>query len=73
MAIGAKYYIAGKVPVEFNLGALTADSESVGYSTLSVGYGFSLAENINLEPALGVFAGEDDGIGTFTLNFSMFL
>ena len=73
LAIGAKYYIAGKVPVEFNLGALTADSESVGYSTLSVGYGFSLAENINLEPALGVFAGEDDGIGTFTLNFSMFL
>lgn len=76
LAIGAKYYIAGKVPIEFSLGALKAgngDSESVGYSTLSVGYGFRLADNINLEPAIGVFAGEDDGIGTFTLNFSMFL
>ncbi|MDA9873738.1 hypothetical protein N9C25_05885 [Saprospiraceae bacterium] len=76
LAIGAKYYIVGKVPIEFSLGALTAgngDSESIGYSTISVGYGIRLADNINLEPTLGIFAGDEDGIGTFTLNFSMFL
>ena len=76
MAIGAKYYIVGKVPIEFSLGALTEgndDSENIEYSTISVGYGIRLADNINLEPTLGIFAGDEDGIGTFTLNFSMFL
>ena len=76
LALGAKYYIVGKVPIEFSLGALTTgngDSESIEYSTISVGYGIRLADNINLEPSLGIFAGDEDGSGTFTLNFSMFL
>lgn len=76
LALGAKYYIVGKVPIEFSLGALTTgngDSESIEYSTISVGYGIRLADNINLEPTLGIFAGDEDGSGTFTLNFSMFL
>lgn len=73
IGVGAKYYIAGKVPIDFGLGTFSGGGGDQGYGTLTVGYGIRVAENINIEPALGVFANDDDGITTFSLNFAMFL
>lgn len=75
--VGTKYYIAGKVPIDFGLGIFSAgsgnNSGSDAYGSLTVGYGLSLANNINLEPALGLFADGDTMNVIFNLNFAMFL
>ena len=76
IGIGAKYYIAGKVPIDFSIGSFGeggGNGSSSSYFTASVGYGIRLADNINLEPSLGLFGNSDDAISTFNLNFSMFL
>jgi len=72
IGVGGKYYIKGKVPIDFNLGNLSSGGNGAGFGSFSVGYGFRLADNINLEPSLGYFGDSDDGLGTFNLNFSMF-
>lgn len=74
--IGAKYLVAGKVPIDFIIGSVTVDGGNNGditFTTLSIGYGIRLADNINLEPSIGVYGTDDDNTGLFSMNFSMFL
>lgn len=83
LAGGAKYYIAGKVPVEQMFGFNSFDNEpdiKTVYSTSSVGYAFPLADNIYLEPTLGLlyrFSDEqirDSRYDTIVeISFSLFL
>ena len=73
LAIGAKYYIIGQVPIDVSLGRFGTGGNNTSFGTFTVGYGIGLADNINLEPSIGFFGNEDDAITTFNVNFSMFL
>lgn len=70
--LGAKYYIAGKVPIEVGLGSLSANGESTLLGNISIGYGLRLADNINLEPSIGLLA-EEVGLFQASVKFAMFL
>lgn len=77
-AIGLKYYIIGKIPVDLTYGRLSNGDDSAGLGNFSVGYAVGLADNITLEPSIGLLFGDEDGIGEdpvgkFSLKFAMFL
>lgn len=72
-SIGAKYYIAGTIPIDIGVGGFSFIGETVFQGVGTVGYGIRLAPNINLEPKLGVqFISESTGF-TAGVGFSMFL
>ena len=70
--IGGKLY-AGKVPIDLTLGTFTDGNNGSFVGNLSVGYAIELASNIMLEPSLGVFGTDNDGLFSFKVNFAMFL
>jgi len=70
---GGKYYIAGKVPIEFGAGTLSAGGSSEFLGNVSVGYAIPLAKNIALEPSLGVLVADGGTLTKLAINFSMFL
>lgn len=73
---GLKYYIAGKVPVDFGLGVLTGvggPGESTFLGNVRTGYAFYLADNITFEPTCGLIVTNEEALLSFSLGFSMFL
>ena len=76
---GGKYYIISRIPVELTLGVYALSSDAFFLGNARIGYGISIAENINLEPFVGILFGEDfdpedtKPVGQFGLSFSMFL
>lgn len=73
IGLGAKYYIIGKIPIEIGLGQIESDGQEINFSTFTAGYGISLADNINLEPSIGVFRNDGFSLRIINLNFAMFL
>ncbi len=71
---GVKYYIARVVPVELTLGSFSAEG-IIGplVTNASIGYGIRLADNINLEPSIGVLVIDAGASARIGLNFAMFL
>lgn len=72
LGLGGKYYIGGKVPIEL-MGEVSIFEEAIQFiGATKLGYGIKLAENINLEPSIGVYFA---GPFAFSLgaNFSLFL
>lgn len=78
-AAGGKYYLMGRIPAELTLGVYAQDGDAFFLGNARIGYGIPLAENINLEPFIGIVFGEDfdpedtKPVVQFGLNFSMFL
>lgn len=75
-AVGGKYYAGGKIPIKANAGLVT-NSASFGSSStflgrISVGYAIELAQNINLEPSVGLLISDGSAV-IIGLNFAMFL
>ncbi len=82
---GGKYYIMGRIPAELTLGVYGYASSFGNEKNIfflgntRIGYGIPLAENINLEPFVGILFGEDfdpedtQPVGQFGISFSMFL
>lgn len=73
IGVGGKYYIAGKVPVSLSLATLSTGDDSTFLGNLSAGYAINLADNITLEPALGIITTSDDGLFEIGATFAMFL
>ena len=73
IGIGGKYYIARRVPVALDLTTLNNSEDSSFLGNLSIGYAIPLADNINLEPNLGILAGPGDPVLQFGARFAMFL
>ena len=72
---GAKYY-AGNIPLKANIGLISSSS---GFGTgteflarVSAGYAIRLADNVNLEPSLGLLISNGSALN-IGLNFAMFL
>ena len=78
-SVGGKYYIIGRIPVELTLGVFALSSDVFFLGNARIGYGIPIAQNINLEPFVGILFGEDfdpedtKPVGQFGLSFSMFL
>ena len=72
-SVGGKYYIAGKVPIELGAGFISFSDDSEFLANLSIGYALDLADNITLEPNLGILTTSDGALLEFGLSFSMFL
>jgi len=70
--LGGKYY-AGKVPLDFTAGILTGDGQTDFIGNISGGYAIELANNIMLEPSLGLVLTEYEANIAFKVNFAMFL
>jgi len=70
--VGGKYYIAGVAPIEAGAGLLTGLGQTEFIADFSIGYGITLANNINLEPSIGLIY-VDDALFKLGINFAMFL
>lgn len=71
---GGKYYIAGKIPVEVGAGIVTIGGGRSFLGNASLGYGVRLAQNINLEPSVGLlFSNGGTPLTKLGVNFVMFL
>lgn len=69
-AAGGKYYLAKRIPVEATVGVLASDG-GVFQGALSAGYSARLADNILLEPAIGVNVIGEGTFGLGRVNFVM--
>lgn len=69
---GGKYYFGDKFPVDLTAGILTGQGSTVFVAKGTLGYAIPLADNINLEPAVGVIVGEDEANGLVQMAFAMF-
>lgn len=71
---GGKYYIGGVAPITITAGLISGEGGSAFLGNLNLGYGVKLANNINLEPYLGIVALEENyGNLNLGVRFSMFL
>ncbi len=68
---GAKYYLLGRIPLNGTLGSIRSNS-STFVANFSAGYGIKLADNIFLEPAIGILYA-DSPLLELSWSFSMFL
>jgi len=71
--VGGKYYAGGKVPIELVAGAISGGSDSEFLSNLSIGYAINLADNVALEPNIGLLTTGDGAVFEFGFTFAMFL
>lgn len=74
--VGGKYYIANKVPLELIASRYSGFGSDQTFVNLNIGYAIPLADNITLEPAIGILVTsdeDDDGLGLFSISFAMFL
>ena len=71
--VGGKYYIGGNVPIELVLGALSGGGDSEFLGNLSLGYAINVADNIALEPNIGLMTTGNGSIFEFGFTFAMFL
>ena len=69
---GFKYYAGGKVPIELTAGLIDGGG-SVFTGNFKVGYAANLADNITLEPSIGVIFIEDESALNLGFSFSLFL
>ncbi len=73
IAGGVKYYVGGKVPIELTAGILDLGPRSSNFNAnLKLGYAANLADNITLEPSLGLVVIDEAAI-SFGMSFAMFL
>jgi len=72
IGIGGKIYIVDKVPIELVAGLLTGGGNSVFAANFNVGYAIYLAENIAVEPKIGLLV-LDEAVINFGIKFAMFL
>lgn len=74
LSFGGKYYIIGKIPVNAEFGYINTDGNETQYiGSFNLGYGLSLADNINLEPYFGALVTEGEAIFNPGVKFAMFL
>jgi len=70
---GIKYYVGGKVPIELTAGILDFGPSSSNFNAnLKLGYAANLADNITLEPSIGLVVVDEAAI-SFGISFGMFL
>lgn len=72
VSVGPKYYIAGRVPIEIGAGILSGGGASEFLTNASVGIAIPIANNILLEPNVGLLVA-DTGLFEFGLTFAMIL
>lgn len=72
ISVGPKYYIASRVPIEIGAGILSGNGASEFLVNASVGVAIPLADNILLEPNLGIL-GADTALFELGLTFAMIL
>ena len=65
---GIKYYIAGVAPLDLGVGFLDSFGTIFAYSA-TIGYAATLANNIYLEPSLGIAGFEESTALNIKLNF----
>ncbi len=71
---GIKYYAGGRVPIEFTIGILDGGpGSSLFNANLKFGYAANLADNITLEPAIGLVVLKNGSALNFGITFGMFL
>ena len=74
ISAGGKWYAGGKVPIELTAGILdNGPGQSFFTANFRFGYAARLADNITLEPTLGMQILENEGVLNFGLNFGLFL
>ena len=75
-AVGGKYYAGGNIPIKANAGLVTTSagfgSSSEFLGRVSAGYAIELAQNINLEPSVGLLISDGSAV-VIGLSFAMFL
>lgn len=72
LALGAKYYLIGKIPFSADAGILTGGG-TIATFNLSGGFAIRLADNIALEPNIGIAHVDGSNAFRFAVNFAMFL
>ena len=73
IAGGIKYYAGGKVPIELTAGILDLGPGASNFNAnLKLGYAANLADNITLEPSIGLVVIDEAAI-SFGMSFGMFL
>ncbi|MDF1694366.1 MAG: hypothetical protein P1U56_00950 [Saprospiraceae bacterium] len=71
---GVKYYAGGVVPIELTAGMLDGGPGSSTFTAnLKLGYAARLADNITLEPTIGMLILEEEGALNFGISFGLFL
>ena len=74
LGAGLKYYLAGKFPVSADAGIITGGGGGTIFTyNANAGFAIRLADNIALEPSIGLANVDGDGALRFALNFAMFL
>ena len=74
ISAGGKWYAGGVVPIELTAGILdNGPGSSFFTANLRLGYAARLAENITLEPTIGMQILEEEGVLNFGINFGLFL
>lgn len=74
IAAGIKYYAGGRVPIELTAGILDGGPGSSLFNAgLKFGYAANLAQNITLEPAIGIIIIDEESALNFGVTFGMFL
>ena len=74
ISAGGKWYAGGVVPIELTAGILdNGPGASFFTANFRLGYAARLAENITLEPTLGMQILDDEAVLNFGINFGLFL
>lgn len=74
LSVGCKYYAGGSFIINPAIGILSADEDNFAFASLHLGYAVKLANNIYLEPAIGLRSGFEIGQGgilDFKLPFTL--
>jgi len=71
-SIGPKYYIIDQIPIELGVGILNVSGQSTFQLNLNMGYAINLADNITIEPKIGIL-GSDGLLVQFGTKFALFL
>lgn len=71
---GAKYYAGGKIPIELTAGIIDTGLDNPKFNgNFKFGYAARLADNITLEPSLGLTIIYDESAFVMGISFAMFL
>lgn len=73
LGIGFKYYFSSKVPFDFNIGRFSIFGDGNFFSTSNIGYSLLVADNISIEPAIGMFYYYEKAHFNGKVSFSLFL
>jgi len=73
LSIGIKQYIAARFPIDLNIGNYSVFDDSYFYGTAHLAYSLLLADNISLEPGIGIYYLDKSTRFNGKINFSIFL